>query len=98
MRWIQTADADLDPVLLCNDLGPKRDPSSAGAAVIESSGHGSMSVKEAVRIAQSNNLMGLVCRSQLLVSLISLALDLRSLPSIQKASFLGLGHILIKLT
>lgn len=32
-------------------------------------GRASFSVKEAVRIAQSNNLMGLVCTSRLLVSL-----------------------------
>ncbi|KAA6407803.1 MAG: ankyrin repeat nuc-2 [Lasallia pustulata] len=41
------------PVLLCNDLGSARDATSPGAAVVESSGRGSMSVKEAVRIAQS---------------------------------------------
>lgn len=35
---------------------------------IERSGHASMSVKEAVRVAQSNNFMGLVCNSRLLVS------------------------------
>ena len=58
---------NIDPVLLCNDLGTKRDPSHSGT-VIQSSGHSSMSVKEAVRIAQSNNFMGLVCSSHLLVS------------------------------
>lgn len=62
-----------DPVLLCNDLGAKREAARPGAsksgAVIPSSGHTSMSVKEAVRIAQSNNFMGLVCSSRLLVSL-----------------------------
>lgn len=67
-----------DPVLLCNDLGTVRetaqtlpsasDPPRSGA-VIESSGHHSMSIKEAVRIALSNNFMGLVCSSRLLVSL-----------------------------
>ena len=57
----------LDPVLLCNDLGAKREASTSGA-VVTSSGHHSMSVKEAVRIAQSNNFMGLVCSSRLLVS------------------------------
>lgn len=57
----------LDPVLLCNDLGTKRDPKNPGA-VVKSNGHGSISVKEAVRVAQSNNFMGLVCNSRLLVS------------------------------
>lgn len=56
----------LDPVLLCNDLGTKRDPKNPGA-VVKSNGHGSISVKEAVRVAQSNNFMGLVCNSRLLV-------------------------------
>lgn len=72
MVWI----ADLlllDPVLLCDDLGTKREAAAnagndlAGGAMIHSSGHHSMSVKEAVRIAQSNNFMGLVCSSRLLV-------------------------------
>lgn len=58
------------PVLLCNDLGAKREAATPGAigpgAVVPSSGHHSMSVKEAVRIAQSNNFMGLVCSSRLL--------------------------------
>ncbi|KAL8691339.1 MAG: hypothetical protein Q9218_003407 [Villophora microphyllina] len=49
------------PVLLCNDLGTVRDASSNA-----SSGHNSLSVKEAVRIAQSNNFMGLVCSARLL--------------------------------
>lgn len=56
-----------DPVVLCNDLGAKRDQAST-ESLIPSSGHGSMSIKEAVRIAQSNNFMGLVCNSALLVS------------------------------
>ena len=57
---------NLDPVLLCNDLGTKRDPTNPGA-VVKSNGHGSVSVKEAVRVAQSNNFMGMVCNSRLLV-------------------------------
>ena len=58
-----------DPVLLCNDLGTGREAGSQSAgAIVASSGHHSMSVKEAVRIAQSNNFMGLVCGSNLLVS------------------------------
>ena len=56
-----------DPVLLCNDLGTGNGPNIMGSA-IERSGHASMSVKEAVRVAQSNNFMGLVCNSRLLVS------------------------------
>ena len=71
----QAAIADIcpDPVLLCNDLGAKREAARSGAnnpgAMIPSDGHHSMSVKEAVQIAQSNNFMGLVCSSRLLVSL-----------------------------
>ncbi|KAI4216377.1 MAG: hypothetical protein LQ351_001387 [Letrouitia transgressa] len=53
------------PVLHCNDLGSRKDSSTAGPT-IRSSGHSSLSVKEAVRIAQSNNFMGLVCNSRLL--------------------------------
>lgn len=63
--------ASTDPVLLHNDLGAKREAPEPGVtpgSVIASNGHHSMSVKEAVRIAQSNNFMGLVCNSRLLVS------------------------------
>ena len=59
------ANTSSDPVLLCNDLGIDRLQPRGMAN--ESSGHGSMSVKEAVRIAQSNNFMGLICHSRLLV-------------------------------
>lgn len=73
---IPAANKSPDPVLLCNDLGAKREAARPGAigqgAVVPSSGHHSMSVKEAVRIAQSNNFMGLVCSARLLVSLRSL--------------------------
>lgn len=55
-----------DPVLLCNDLGTKRNPGHPGA-IVRSNGHASISVKEAVRIAQSNNFMGLMCNYRLLV-------------------------------
>ncbi|KAI4117716.1 MAG: hypothetical protein LQ345_002110 [Seirophora villosa] len=51
------------PVLLCNDLGTVR---SSRSSLPTSDGHNSISVKEAVRIAQSNNFMGLVCSSRLL--------------------------------
>lgn len=70
----------LDPVLLCNDLGTKRDPKNPGA-VVKSNGHGSISVKEAVRVAQSNNFMGLVCNSRLLVSFFSPSSSSSSSPS-----------------
>ena len=35
---------------------------------VKSDGYSSISVKEAVRVAQSNNFMGLICTSQILVS------------------------------
>lgn len=58
-----------DPVLLCNDIGQIRDmsPNAVVRPIVQSSGRASMSLKESVRIAQSNNLMGLVLRSSLLV-------------------------------
>ncbi|KAI9776676.1 MAG: phosphate system positive regulatory protein pho81, partial [Candelina submexicana] len=52
------------PVFLCNDLG--REELLPETDVIQSSGRQSISVKEAVRIAQSNNFMGLICCSRLL--------------------------------
>lgn len=52
------------PVLLCNDLGAVHGPTSDVS--LNSDGHNSMSIKEAVRIAQSNNFMGLVCSSRLM--------------------------------
>jgi CDK inhibitor PHO81 len=58
------------PVFLCNDLG--RDATADLPAAVQSSGRRTTSIKEAVRIAQSNNLMGLMCCSRLLVSLHSL--------------------------
>jgi CDK inhibitor PHO81 len=57
------------PVFLCNDLG--REDTFSAPNVIQSSGRRSASIKEVVRIAQSNNLMGLMCYSQLLVSFLS---------------------------
>ena len=69
------------PVFLCNDLGREHEdiitgtaavaattdaPSAAGGAA-QSSGHRTSSIKEMVRTAQSNNLMGLICSSRLLV-------------------------------
>ena len=61
-----------DPVLLCTDLGTETE---SGAIQSESSTSppdrfrpsGTVkSIKEAVRIAQSNNFFGLMCRSRLL--------------------------------
>lgn len=64
------------PVFLCNSLG--QDPEDAAAtgmmedgatsSSVRISGRRTFSIKEAVRIAQSNNFMGLVCCSRLLVS------------------------------
>ena len=44
-----------DPVLLCNDLGTQKALPST-----------TMSIKEAVRVAQSNIFMGLICSSRVL--------------------------------
>ena len=52
------------PVFLCNDLGPE---GSTHMTIARSSGRRTTSIKEAVRIAQNNNFMGLICNSQLLV-------------------------------
>lgn len=54
------------PIFLCNDLGPEGNV--AGSAATQSSGRRTTSIKEAVRIAQNNNFMGLICSSRLLVS------------------------------
>ncbi|CDM28056.1 Ankyrin repeat protein nuc-2 [Penicillium roqueforti FM164] len=56
------------PVLLCNDLGQIRDLAGNvnSMPLVNSSGRASMSIKESARIAQSNNFMGLICRSSLL--------------------------------
>ena len=53
------------PVFLCNDLGRLDLP--AGTNAVQSSGRNTASIKEVVRIAQSNNFMGLICCSRLLV-------------------------------
>ncbi|KAL3473750.1 hypothetical protein BJX99DRAFT_191191 [Aspergillus californicus] len=56
------------PVILCNDLGQIRDLARdiGTHPDVDSSGRASMSIKESARIAQSNNFMGLICRSSLL--------------------------------
>ncbi|CAG8978194.1 hypothetical protein HYALB_00011429 [Hymenoscyphus albidus] len=53
------------PVFLCNDLGREGEVIDASNA-ISSSGRRTTSIKEAVRIAQDNNFMGLICVSRLL--------------------------------
>ncbi|KAI9835584.1 MAG: hypothetical protein M1819_002035 [Sarea resinae] len=53
------------PVLFCNDLGIDQG-TWADSSAVQSSGHNSLSIKEAVRIAQSNNFMGIICASRLL--------------------------------
>lgn len=55
------------PVFLCNDLGRPGAVSTVDGPA-QSSGRRSASIKEVVRIAQTNNLMGLICYSGLLVS------------------------------
>ncbi|KAF3492016.1 ankyrin repeat protein nuc-2 [Arthroderma uncinatum] len=77
------------PVLLCNDLGQARDSGSgsrsasssppSSSPAIQYSGRASLSIKESARIAQSNNLMGLMCRSSLLNVMPSLAESIKEL-------------------
>ncbi|KAI5458108.1 hypothetical protein BGZ63DRAFT_416545 [Mariannaea sp. PMI_226] len=52
------------PVFLCNDLGREETTGVVNGGL--SSGRRSASIKEVVRIAQSNNFMGLICYSRLL--------------------------------
>ncbi len=56
------------PVFLCNDLG-RHDLADGGAveSTFDISGRRTTSIKEVVRTAQSNNFMGLICCSRLLV-------------------------------
>ncbi|EFY87862.1 Ankyrin repeat protein nuc-2 [Metarhizium acridum CQMa 102] len=54
------------PVFLCNDLG--REDNILEENMLRPSGRRGTSIKEVVRIAQSNNFMGLICYSKLLVS------------------------------
>ncbi|KAL5345882.1 phosphate system positive regulatory protein pho81 [Pseudogymnoascus australis] len=53
------------PVFLCNDLGREGAP-IVGAEGVERDGRRTTSVKEAVKIAKDNNLMGLISCSRLL--------------------------------
>jgi len=55
------------PVFLCNDLGREGAPANQDVSV-QSDGRRTTSVKEAVKVAKDNNLMGLICCSRLLVS------------------------------
>lgn len=55
-----------DPVLLCNELGAEGPGAQSGALSVQNSGRATMSVKEAVQIARSNNFMGLMCSWRLL--------------------------------
>ncbi|OAA44018.1 ankyrin repeat protein nuc-2 [Beauveria brongniartii RCEF 3172] len=54
------------PVFLCNDLG--REEVESASTMANAYGRRSTSIKEAVRIAQNNNFMGLICYSRLLDS------------------------------
>ena len=63
------ADFRTDPTLLCNELGVASTSDTQlrnDNAMVSSCGRASVSIKEAVRIAQSNNFMGLICTSRLL--------------------------------
>lgn len=69
MAFEALADKVIDPVLLCNELGvvsTVHNQRRSNPAMVSSCGRASISIKEAVRIAQSNNFMGLVCTSRLL--------------------------------
>ncbi|KAK9782922.1 putative Ankyrin repeat protein nuc-2 [Seiridium cardinale] len=54
------------PVFLCNDLGRDEGLAETRNGVMQNGGRRTRSIKEVVRIAQSNNFMGLVCSSRLL--------------------------------
>lgn len=56
----------IDPVFYCNELGKKPGDDLNEVA---SSARSCVSIKEAVRFASNNNLMGLICSSRLLVSI-----------------------------
>ena len=61
---------------MCNDLGAAIKETSSGAIhasnEMSQMGRSTMSIKEAVRIARSNNFLGLICRSELLDTVPSL--------------------------
>lgn len=62
------------PVFLCNDLGREEGLMAPPPRIAAAANHGrrTSSIKEVVRTAQSNNFMGLVVSSRLLVSYMSL--------------------------
>lgn len=62
MRSGPLADTPADPVLLCNSLAE----AALTADNTQGLGLATFSIKEAVQVARSNNLMGLICSSKLL--------------------------------
>lgn len=66
-QWRPSADKPVDPVLLGNELGADPIDAAVDSQKVHSSGRTTISVKEAVQVAQNNNLMGLICSSRLLV-------------------------------
>ena len=65
----QETDRFTDPTLLCNELGVapvKNGQRLSNPNMVPNAGRTDMSIKESVRVAQSNNFMGLVCSSRLL--------------------------------
>lgn len=53
-------------MILCNDLGADEDASSLSGETDLGTRRNAISIKEAVRIAQANNFMGLTCRAEVL--------------------------------
>ncbi|ELR08665.1 phosphate system positive regulatory protein pho81 [Pseudogymnoascus destructans] len=66
------------PVFLCNDLGREDAPIVSAEGGIERDGRRTTSVKEAVKIAKDNNLMGLISCSRLLDMVPSLTNAIKS--------------------
>lgn len=67
----------VDPVLLCNSIGSRQHRSiSPDTNNVILDGEYSLSVKDAVRVAQTNNLMGLVCTLEILVHDLFLLINL----------------------
>ena len=60
-----------DPVLLRNNLGRDVQIAASDASELPGNVQSSTSIKEAVRIAQENNFMGLICNLRLLVSIMA---------------------------
>ena len=68
MRRVSSLTLPTDPVLLRNNLGSDVEIGASNTSEVSNDVRSSMSIKEAVRIAQENNFMGLVCNLRLLVS------------------------------